>query len=105
MATDRAVVRGAAHDLNLLSSTRETAASRRHLTKSYSKRILDLTKVVPPPLTIGQRMNRYSLEEPPSEEHDAKGMAGSRRSGIFLTVVGALMMALAMLGGWSPWSL
>jgi hypothetical protein len=84
---------------------RDTVASRRHLTDSYSKRILDLIKVVPPPPTIGRRMERYSLEEPPGEEHGAEGTVGSRRAGIFLAFVGALMMALAMLGGWSPWSL
>jgi hypothetical protein len=49
-------------------------------------------------------MDRYSLEEPPGEEHDAEGTAASRRAGIVLAVGGALIMALAMLGGWSPWS-
>jgi hypothetical protein len=77
----------------------------RHLTDSYPKRILDLTTVVPPPPTIERRMDRYTLEEHPSEEHDAKGTAGSRRAGIFLAVVGALIMALAVLGGGPPWSL
>jgi len=50
-------------------------------------------------------MDRYSLEEPTAEKHDAEGTAGSRRAGIVLAVVGALIMALAMLGGWTPWSL
>lgn len=51
-------------------------------------------------------MDRYSLEEPPGEEHnDAVGTAGSRTAGIVLAVVGVLLIALAMLEGWSPWSL
>jgi hypothetical protein len=99
------VVREAAHDLNLLPLTRETVALRRHLTDSYSKRILDLTKVVSLPPTIGGRMKHYSLDKPPGEEHGAEGTAGSRRAGIFLAVVGVLLLALAMLGDWSPWSL
>jgi hypothetical protein len=50
-------------------------------------------------------MDRYPLEEHSREEHDAKGTAGSRWAGIFLAVVGALIMALAVLGGGPPWSL
>lgn len=55
--------------------------------------------------TMEQHMVLYSLEQPPGEEHEAEGTAGSRRAGVVLAVVGALMMALAMLGGWTPWSL
>jgi hypothetical protein len=50
-------------------------------------------------------MDRYSLKESPNEEHGVEETAGSRRAGVVLAVVGALIMALAMLGGWSPWSL
>jgi hypothetical protein len=42
-------------------------------------------------------MERYPQGEPTSEEHDAEGTSGSRMAGIFLAVVGAVLMALAML--------
>jgi hypothetical protein len=54
---------------------------------------------------MDQHMALYSLEESPGEEHEAEGTAGIRRAGVVLAVVGALMMALAMLVGWTPWSL
>jgi len=47
----------------------------------------------------------YSKREPPGEEYEAEGTTGSRRAGIVLAVVGVLMMGLAMLDGWSPWTL
>jgi uncharacterized membrane protein YkgB len=51
-------------------------------------------------------MDRYSLEELPSEEHKAEGTAlGSRGVGIVIVMVGVLMIALSMLDGWIPWSL
>jgi hypothetical protein len=78
--------------------------SRRHLTKSYPKRIVDLTKVVRPPPTIERRMDHYSLEEPYIEEQNTEETARSRRAGGMLVVTGALIMALSMLGGWTPWS-
>ena len=49
-------------------------------------------------------MERYSLEELTGEEHESESTAGSRRAGGVLAAVGALMLALAVLGGWSPWS-
>lgn len=53
----------------------------------------------------GRHMERYSLEKPTSKQHEAEETPGSRRAGIVLATVGVLMMALAVLGGWSPWSL
>ncbi len=44
--------------------------SRRHLTESYPKRIVDLTKLVRPPPTIERRMDHYSLGEPYVEEQN-----------------------------------
>jgi hypothetical protein len=44
-----------------------------------------------------------SLEEPPHEEHDEEGTPNRTRAGILIAVVGALMVALAVLDGWSPW--
>jgi hypothetical protein len=48
-------------------------------------------------------MDRYSLEELPSEEDEAEGTAPvSRGIGILIAVVGVLMIALSMLdGGWT----
>ena len=67
--------------------------SRRHLTESYPKCIVDLTKLVRPPPTIERRMDRYASEEP-SEEQNSEETAGSRRAGSMLVVARALIMAL-----------
>ena len=75
------------------------------LIDSDLERILDLTTVGSPHPTIERRMDRYSLDEPPVEEQNTEETAGSRRAGIVLAVVGVLIMSLAMLCGWTPWSL
>jgi hypothetical protein len=50
-------------------------------------------------------MERQSLEVTPCEEHDEEGTPASRRAGIAIALVGALMMGISILEGWSPWSL
>ena len=47
-------------------------------------------------------MDRYSSEEPSVEEQTSEETAGSRRAGSMLVVARALIMALSMLGGWTP---
>jgi hypothetical protein len=49
-------------------------------------------------------MDNYSLEEPYVEEQNTEETAGSRRAGGMLVVAGALIMALSLLDGWTPWS-
>ena len=75
--------------------------SARCFTDSYPKCIVDLTPAVTLLPTM-RRMERYSLEEPPREEHDEEGTPADRRAGIAIALVGALMMALSVLDGWSP---
>ena len=53
---------------------------------------------------MDRRMDRYSLEEPPRKEQEEEGASARRRASIVIALVGALMMALSVLGGWSPWS-
>jgi hypothetical protein len=50
-------------------------------------------------------MEPYSLEEPSGEYHDVEGTPASRSLGIAIVVIGALMVTLSVLSGWSPWSL
>ena len=47
-------------------------------------------------------MDRYSSEEPSVEEQNSEETAGSRRAGCMLVVARTLIMALSMLGGWTP---
>jgi hypothetical protein len=54
------------------------------------------------PAPYNGRVERYSLEEPPREEHDEEGTPADRRAGIAIALVGALLMALSVLDGWSP---
>jgi hypothetical protein len=54
------------------------------------------------PAPYNGRVERYSSEEPPREEHDEEGTPADRRAGIAIALVGALMMALSVLDGWSP---
>lgn len=44
-------------------------------------------------------MDRYRVGELSEEQHGAEGRAG-RRAGTVLAIVGTLLMALAVIGGW-----
>jgi len=55
--------------------------------------------------TMERHMERYSLEELSRKEQEEEGTPASTRAGIAIALVGALMMALSVVGGWSPWSL
>ena len=55
--------------------------------------------------TMERRMERYSLKEPPRKEQEEEGTPTSRRAGIAIALVGALITTLSVLGGWSPWAL
>jgi hypothetical protein len=72
--------------------------SDQRLTNIYLEGSLDLTTVVPRAPNTNQRMDYYPADS--SGENLGAEERTLRRKGIVLAVVGALLIALAVLDGW-----